>query len=383
MLNTIKNLSLIPYFIKNENKTKDLNEVLAKNGTSLDKMLKMSVRDYKANGLEDVMTTLATWFGQEWVNENVIMPEILERIRQEPLLQGAFVDFILPKARTVTFIVRGWQKRMKALTETRVNPSDRDYVAWQVEGRDTPEITLNTAQIIETNYLTDTLIDKSVIDAVEYIYDALAEDFIWTINDTILNGDTATTWNINWTIANARDNRLLFDWARKVAIDGWYVEDAGWNLDETVVRDAVARLGEKWVKADNLKIVVDSTLFNKLKKIASNTEYNAKAWIGFYVDDARILRFDWIEVVYNDYLSNATEDGTVSDDVAENTTHQMLIIHMPSVLYGAWQDYEVETSRYAEDKKTWFTASGSFAIWFNNIQNALRPTAPVVLIVNI
>ena len=48
-------------------------------------------------------------------------------------------------------------------------------------------------QLIETNYLTDTLVDKSVIDAVEYIYDALAEDFIGTINDTILNGDTATS----------------------------------------------------------------------------------------------------------------------------------------------------------------------------------------------
>lgn len=374
---------------KNEEMKKDLNEVLKTNNVTVDQLLKMNGSEFIQTNSNEVMGTGQTGFGKEWVESEVIVAELMERIKNSKSLL-AYARAWFPDADKVLFPVKGKRVRMVLLEENKDQPQNKTLTSKQVKKVGTPLIEVSTKELIITVYFSDKLLRQSVIAIAQYIMGEIFEAYEKSAHEIILNGDTATTANINCVDGavatdlpdGAKTDLLWFDWARKKAISKGAVVDAGNNLDLLVIRQARAKMGIKGMNPDEVKLVPSQWAYFDLLNL-TEAETIEKFGDAATVKNGKLVAIDGMEIINREELTLTQADWTISITPANNTQEQMVLVHVPSLLYGNTYGLTTELSRYAEEKTTGITWSTGIGLGWDDEQNNDRPTSPVALIVNI
>lgn len=382
---------LLNYVAKNGGEMlNDFNAVLK--NSNVDKNVKqlqnLTGHEFIKTNANEVMSTGQTGFGKEFVEEVVLVSELIDRLRLEgSILSKATIKQMT--ARKMDFPVRGAKVRMVSTTEHADLPTGGGFLS-QTKKAATAKITLEAKTLVITIYYSDELLEDSVIEIGNYVMSAILDAYEHTMHQLIINGDTATdTNNINikgGAITGLPDGAstdiLKVDGARKIAITKQATVDAKANFDLSVLRSARAKMGLKGVQPSDLILVPDQDTYFKLLNL-TEVETIDKFGDAATIKNGKITHLDGIEIVSREEMGLADVDGTISATTSKNVKGQMLLIHTPSLYVGIRRGLTTEISRYAEVMQTGITGSARVDVKFLDIQNNARPTSPTALITNI
>lgn len=379
----------------NEKLKSDLNSFLEANSSekmTVEQLLKMPWNDFIQTNANEVMGTEQTGFGHEWVRDNVLMTELLERIEAwESLLAYVNRQEALPGANSITFPIKGKKLRMISLEENKDQPQNKTLTNKQVKKIPTPTLEIFLKEMIITIYFTDKLVRNSVLNIAEYIMSEIVSAYESSVHEIILNGDTSTGANTNINVIDGgvadlpdweKTDVLLFDGARKLAFSKVISIDANGVLDLSLIRKLRAKFGVKGLNPNDLKIVPSIGAYYDILNL-SQVETIEKFWTSATVVNWTITAIDWIKIIPREEARKAMESGKTSKTLANNTKDYLVMIHTPSLFF--WNAYALETefSRYAEEKTTGITGSTWIALGWNDEQNNQENTAPAWVIYNI
>lgn len=360
----------------------DLDAVLSENGLTVDKMLNMSMADFIKTNANEVIDPSQTGFGAEFVQESVLVPELIERLETNgSLLQGANIKQMFNKIHL--YPVRGAKRRMVLTGDNKNAPTGGATDTAQVKKTPTAQIELEAKTMKITFYFDDEMLEDSVIAMAEYTLQEIAASYETSIHHVLINGDTTVgTLNINIYNGNTsalpdgnKTDVLASDGIRKLAIDNTAVVDALGNLAIENIRTARAAMGQKGLNPANLRIVPDlETYFElmNLGEVATIEKFGTAATIVNGV----LTAIDGIQVVHREEMTRATAAGTI--DTTGNTFGVIAIVHVPSIYVGVRKGLTTEVSRYAEDGVTGITGTARVGVTLEAEQGQ-----PSVLIVNI
>lgn len=389
--NIFHNAMLLNYVAKNGGEMlNDFNAVLK--NSNVDKNVKqlqnLTGHEFIKTNANEVMSTGQTGFGKEFVEEVVLVSELIDRLR----LDGSILSKATIKqmtARKMDFPVRGAKVRMVSTTEHADLPTGGGVLS-QTKKAATAKITLEAKTLVITIYYSDELLEDSVIEIGNYVMTAILDAYEHTMHQLIINGDTATD-NTNINIKGgaitglpdgASTDILKVDGARKIAITKKATVDAQANFDLSVLRSARAKMGLKGVQPADLILVPDQDTYFKLLNL-TEVETIDKFGDAATIKNGKITHLDGIEIVSREEMGLADVDGTISATATKNVKGQILLIHTPSLYVGIRRGLTTEISRYAEVMQTGITGSARVDVKFLDIQNNARPTSPTALITNI
>jgi hypothetical protein len=354
-------------------------------------LVQMSGVDFLETNANEAMSTGQSGFGADFVQSTVLSTELIERMRNETSLLS-----VLPvhqmNNKTMDFPVRGTRIRMTGQSESNSYPGTTPgVVASQVKKAGTAKITMTAELLRVTVYVSDELIEDSVIGIAEYVIGEIVAAFDASIHELILNGDTDTGANTNVNIIDGNTSALpdgnatdflKADGVRKFAIDNSLTVNAGANIDLSIIRDARALMGIKGLDPKKLVLVPDQTTYFELLNL-SQAETIEKFGDAATVKEGVLYAIDGIRIINREEMLQAQAAGTISATAGNNILGQMALIHTPSVHVGIRRNLTTEESRYAEQGQTGMTGSARVTVEIDNTQNTLQASAPVVLIRNI
>lgn len=368
----------------------DLNTVLSKDWLTVDWLLHTSCRDFLKTNANEVMWETHVWFGKEFVQEKILISELIDRFSlDDSLISETNIREMI--AKEIEIPVKGKKLRMVLTTELLDAPKWWATNQAQVKKVTTPTITLTAKEMKITIYYTDLLLEDSVINMAEYVLWAIADAYETSIHEVLINWDTETWDNANiniidGTIAELPDwawtDFLMADWIRKTAIANGATVDAGWNLAIEVIRSARSAMWIKWGKPQELRIVPDYQTYMDLLNL-TEVETIEKFWDAATVVNWVLEAIDWIKIVKREEMQRALANWTISKTPASNNKWQLAIVHIPSIHVWLRRWLMTELSRYAEDGATWITWRARVAVTLENVQNNLTPTCCASLITNI
>lgn len=356
---------------------------------SVDQLLNMSAEDFIRTNAHEVMTTGQAGFGKEFVEEVVLSHDLIERLKTSGnLLSKATIRQMT--ARKMEFPVRGASVRMVSVGENS-NLPNLENAKGQVKKARTLSIEMEVKTFAITIYFSDELLEDSVINIANYVMQEIITAYERTLHEVIINGDTETNDNANINIIDgavadlpdgANTDVLKFDGGRKTAIKKEVVVDAGQNLGIENIRKARALMGVKGLNPADLIIVPDINTYFTLMNL-TEVETIEKFGDAATVKNGVLTAIDGINIEMREEMLSAMATGKTSKTESKNDKGQMLIIHAPSLNVGIRRGLTTGTSRYEELMTSGVTGSARFAVKFEDIQNNIKPTSPVSLIVNI
>ena len=379
----------LSHIAKNTDMKQDFTNILTKVGEAktIDQLLNMPAEDFIKTNANEVMSTGQTGFGKEFVEEVVLVKELIERLQTSGnLLSKAIIRHMT--AKKMSFPVRGGKLRMVSVSENSTLPEVKNAKG-QVKKAVTASISMEAKTFAITIYISDELLEDSVINMANYIMTEIATAYETTLHEIIINGDTATGENKNINIIDGNTNALpdgdntdilKFDGARKLAITKGSVVDAGANLDISVIRSARATMGLKGVNPNDLILVPDVQTYFTL--INTPTDILLKTF-GATIENGILTALDGIKIEMREEMVKANVAGKISKTASNNTKGQMLLVHTPSLNIGIRRGLTTETSRYGELMTTGVTGSARISVVFDDTQNNAQPTSPASLITNI
>ena len=377
---------------KNEAMKKDFNEVLKNSWSTetVEKLLTMKAEDFIKTNANEVMTTWSTGFGAEWVQTTVIANTIIDRIRNTETLLSR-VNITRMSWPVVIKPVAGGRTRMVATSENTDQPQNKTLTAAQIKKTATAKITLTAFSLAITVYISDDLLQDSVINLAEYAMREIQESYENSLHEILINWDVATGANANINIIDGNTSALpsgnntellKADWVRKLAFTKTATVDAGWNLVLSSIRTARQKMGMKGANPADLVLVPDLDTYFKILNL-SQAETIEKFWNSATVVNWQISAIDWIKIINREEMLKALASGKQSATLASNVKGAMALVHLPSVEMWIYKDLTVETSRFAEELTTWITWSTRVALTLNDVQNNVSATSPCALIINI
>lgn len=368
----------------------DLNNILSKSWLTVDWLLHSQAKDFLKTNANEVMWEWQTWFGKEFVQDKILVSELIDRFNFDwSLLSEANVREMI--AKEIEIPVKWGKLRMVLTAEQANSPMWGASNQAQVKKISTPTITLTSKELKITVYYTDSLLEDSVINMAEYVLWAIADAYETSIHEIIINWDTATSSNTNinvidWALTDLADGAstdfLAADWIRKLAIANSKTVDANWNLDVSVIRAARAAMGVKWGKPGELRLIPDYQTYIDLLNL-TEVETIEKFGDAATIKDWVLEAIDWIKIVNREEMWRAKADGTISKTASNNVKWQIALVHIPSVHVWLRRWLTTELSRYAEDATTWVTGRARVAVTIENVQNNRGATSAAALIVNI
>lgn len=335
--------------------------------------LNMSFSDFIETNANEAMHSANIGFGKEFVTTEILVSELIKRIEASPSLLGR-VEIKQMLANKMSFPVQGTRLRMKRVNEATDVPSNTK----KLDKPGTMQYSIECTEFALSIYISDTLIEDSVIGIVEYVVSALTDSYEHTLHHILINGDMATTGNINGTVTLS-DDVTAFDWARKLAIAGGKVVTAG-VFDLTDLRKARAFMGIKGLNPDDLAITCDiDTYFNTLNiwEVLTKEKFGDAATI----INGKLAKLDGIDIYPREEVSKTLASGLIDPTPTNNVKGNIVLIHLPSAKFGIRRALRTEMSRYAEERQTAITGSSRVGMKFLNVQNNETPTAPTSLIV--
>lgn len=362
----------------------------AKIDAKVENFYDMSFEQFMETNANEAMSTGQVWFGKEFVDEEILVAMLIERLEDENSLLWLIPSSNIKRmnGKKETLPARGKKIRMVGWSENVDIPAT---VTAQLKKAKTVSLSIEAKKLILTVPYTDELLEDSVIAIGTYVIQELSSAFDTSMHQVIINGDTVTGASVNINIIDANTSTLddgdvtdfivINDGARKKAFDNTATVNAG-VLDLTDIRGARAKMGIKWVNPANIAMVVSIDVYTKLLGLAqveTSDKFKENATIIKWV----LTHIDGMRIIVREELGNATATGEVSGTPALNTTGQIVLIHLPSLWMWIRRGFSTEAERNVKEQQTEVTGSSRVDVVFNDLQVNEQATSSTALIFNI
>ena len=377
---------------KKEKAETALNKMFKSAGVEVkaDSLYEMSFTEFMETNANEAMSTGQVWFGKEFVDQEILVAMLIERLEDENSLLGLIPSSNIKRmnGKKETLPARGKKIRMVWGSENVDIPAT---VTAQLKKAKTTSLSIEAKKLILTVPYTDELLEDSVIEMGWYVISELSSAFDTSMHQVIINGDTATGATVNINIIDADTSTLpdgditdfivINEGARKTAITNGSTVNAG-TLDLADIRKGRAWMGIKWLNPSNLVLVVSSSVYFMLLGL-TQVEIIEKFGGQATVKEGVITHIDGMVVIHREELGNATATGEISATPANNTTGQAVIIHLPSLWVGIRRNFSTEAERNVKEQQTEVTGSARVDVVFNDLQVNEQATSSCALLFNI
>lgn len=367
-----------------------MNKQGVKSDLKIDSLYDMSFADFMETNANEAMTTGQVGFGKEFVDQEILVAMLIERLEDENSLMGLIPTSNIKRmnGKKETLPARGKKIRMVWGNENADIPAD---VTAQLKKAKTESLSVEAKKLILTVPYSDELLEDSVIEMGSYVISEISSAFDTSMHEVILNGDIVTGVNVNINIIDADTSTLedgnktdfivINDGARKRAFDNWATVNAG-VLDLADIRSARAKMGIKGINPANIAMVVSINVYTKLLGLAQ-VETTDKFRESATVVKGVLTHVDGMRVITREELGDATATGEISATPSNNTTGQIVLIHLPSLWLGIRRNFSTEAERNVKEQQTEVTGSARVDVVFNDLQVNKALTSSVALIFNI
>jgi len=365
-------------------------EALMKNegvDVSVNDLMGMQVKEFISTNADEAMHSENVGFGQEFVEDNVLSTELIAALSDESsLLEDVAIKQMF--AKTQNFPVQGGRVRM-VLKAQEKDVAGTDGVG-EVRKAATAQITLTAQTMAITIYVTDELLEDSVIGMAQYVLGELRRAFVGSIHEVVINGDTTTGANVNINIVDGNTTALVDgdstdviaqDGLRKSAITSTSTVVGG-VLDLADIRSARAAMGIKGANPSDLVMCMDYGTYYSLLNL-DEVETQEKFGGAFTAQNGVLAALDGIKIKVREEVRKSQADGTISATPANNTDGTIIIAHKPSLMAGYRRQFTVEEQREAREIRSSYTGSTRFAFNVDNTQNNVEATSAVAMITGI
>jgi len=301
--------------------------------------------DTKAN---EVVHTTNTGAWEELIPTNVLNPEILDLIPQYSML--------LPKLPWNHGTNMAISEKVALVGEASIFEGNSEWTTGSAYPADptAPNISTGSITISQGQFKLDVAISRrelnySIGQLESTVRDRLNRSAARTIDAVIINGDSATSGNVNFDGGTpaATSYYLEVDWGiREVAISDSNTHNVG-TLDDQDFLDMLDLVGDYAAEIGNLLFILPRNVYNKALgltnlKTYDKAENQATILSGIL---ANIYGVDML--VHRDMPALAQATGKVSNTGGSNTVGQFALIYKPAVQYGYGQVVDIELTRVA------------------------------------
>lgn len=310
----------------------------------------------KAN---EVVHTTNTGAGEELIPTNVLNPEILDLIPQYSML--------LPKLPGNHGTNMAVSEKVALVGEASIFEGNSEWTTGSATPADptAPNISTGSITISQGQFKLDVAISKrelnySIGQLESIVRDRLNRSAARTIDAVIINGDSATSGNVNLdggTPGATVYYTQIDGGIRDTAIADSNTHNAG-TLDDQDFLDMISLVGDYGADINNLLFILPRNVYNKALgltnvKTYDKAENNATLQTGVL---ASVYGVDMM--VARDIPSLAQASGKVHASTG-NTTGQIALVYKPAVQYGYGQVLDIELTRVA-GKGVMLTATFEF-----------------------
>lgn len=205
------------------------------------------------------------------------------------------------------------------------------------------DVTLKTAKLIGITDFSYEAAEDSIIPVLPMLMDDLAKGAVESLENAIINGDTATTHQ-DKDITAADDAARLFDGLRKFALAqaSCKVDMATGGISAASILKMKASMGKYGLRPSDLLLVVSASGYNTMLGLDETLTVD-KAGPGV----ARILT-GVVPSIYNipiivSEAIKATNTSGVVDATDNNIKDSLLLLYKPSLILGSRRGFTVES----------------------------------------
>ena len=324
--------------------SKKLMEALKKGA----ELLEMDVKKFE-NALEtetkadEVMNTGATGFGAELIPATEMLDPMLDAVPTYSNLIS-----VLPWNHGTNL---GKSVELPIVGEAELFAWNSEWTTWAASLWSTPadkwpstgKVTITQGMYIAQVAISKRELNYSPVQLETLVKERLNKSAARTIDAVILNGDSATSWNVNfsgWTPASTSYYLQNTTWVRKV----WLANST--DIGTLASADFITMLGtlDAWYQADlnNLLFIMPANVYNKavlLDEVLTADKFGPNATILSWVL-AKIFGIDIM--IQRDFPALALDTWLVHATTG-NTFGSMALIYKPAVQFGFGQALEIET----------------------------------------
>lgn len=300
------------------------------------KGVEVEAMETKAN---EVMHTTNTGFGKELIPTNVLEDPMLDLVPQYSqllnLLPGNHGNN-MPISAKVPVIGEAdlfqWNTEWTTGAWSFITPANH----WPHTG----EITITQGQYITTVSVSKRELNYAPEQLEAIIRERINRAAARTIDAVIINGDTASSWNVNGTYSATACYAQNDNGIRKVGIANTVVNCGALDSADFLSVKNVLDAGYQ-ADLNNLLVIAPVSVYNKaltLSEVITQDKFGPEATIKAGVL-AKIFNMDIL--VARDFPSATASTGKVSATSGDNTTGSFAVVYKPAVQYGFGQPLEI------------------------------------------
>ena len=295
--------------------------------------------EVKAN---EVMNTWASNFGTELIPTNVMGDTLLDMLPQYsrllPLLpwnhgNNMAISEVVPIVWEASMFGGNTEWTTWAWTLTPANN-------WPI----TDKVTISQGQYITTVDVSDRELNYATDRLESIIRERINRSAARTIDAVLLNGDTATSWNVNGTYDATAYYAQNDGWLRKTAIANTVV--SVWTLTSASFISVKGVLDAGLISdLNNLLYIMPSNVYDKaiqLSEVITMDKFWPNATISAWVL-AKIWNIDIL--VARDMPSLTNTSWLVDTTAGNNTKGSFLCVYKPAVQYWFGKPLQIEVGR--------------------------------------
>lgn len=327
-----------------------LSEIRGKHLRDVQKYSMSEVESQMKKELEEVEVKAApmNWgagVGWDWIPEETTIDKLIDMSKDKSTFLPALAPWYLGNSMQESAKVPIAGERWHVKGGTEWNTSSTVYEGTPKRQPVTDKVTVEQKPLVYSAWVSDRLKMFSVVDTMAWIRAGIGEQFLFDIEDAVLNADssTGTTWNINsddqlatttFSDDGALDRRYIFDdGLRKQPLNGTANTDylaVGSISDMNFIFTLLSMLRSD-VKPSDLFIVMDNSLYYTLMKQtdfkdASRNGQNSTIFSG------AITNIAWVDLFVSDNMRKTEADGKISGATPANNTKSQIIIAKRNVI---------------------------------------------------
>lgn len=206
------------------------------------------------------------------------------------------------------------------------------------------DVTLKTAKLIGITDFSYEAAENSIIPVLPMLMDDLAKGAVESLENAIINGDTATTHQ-DKDITAADDAAKLFDGLRKFALAqaSCKVDMATGGISAASILKMKASMGKYGLRPSDLLLVVSASGYNTMLGLDETLTVD-KAGPGV----ARILTgvvpsIYNIPIIVSEAIKATNTSGVVDATDTNNIKDSLLLLYKPSLILGSRRGFTVES----------------------------------------
>lgn len=256
-------------------------------------------------------TDLPNWLGEQFAND------LLERVMVLANAEALFPKYTMP-ANTEVFSIPQKTDNTKAYL---IAPAAEAVESALTSGK----VSFQTKRLITFAIVSDQASDETVLALLEVVKQDIAESLVKAMENAIINGDTATSGNINGDLvgAEAKDQTKAFDGLRKLST-GNTVTFSGLPTYANIVKMRKQMGNYGVAMGDLVYIVSPSTYFNLtlLPELLTMDKYGSEAT----VVTGEVAKLGGVPVIVSEYIrEDLTAAGIVDDKLPGSSTIILLV----------------------------------------------------------